>query len=512
MTANPLTIDQCFTPASAADWMKRELETASLLGLKTTAWQSGSVTRTILAVAAFMFELVDSSVSLIAQGGFLDFAATGSISYVGANGQTITQPVTPEGGPGWLDVLASSQYDVERIQATYAGGQIAILNTSVATYGPFPAGTYHVTDPFNNQGYSNVADLTVAPSTEVADIFAVASYFGAIQITTATPHGLTDDDIVAVADVVGVTTLPGTTAWAVTVQSSSEFILQGSVFAGAYASGGTVYTPTLATVTADTVGTVGNSDNDDGIADVNTVTQPVTALVGVTIANPVAYRGTDVESNRQLADRCRLQLQTRSPNGPRGAQEYFARTAGQFAATLGPPRKIGSANTRVTVATDAASGTVLVFLGNASGPASPEDVATTDAVLQAYACPNGVTVKAVAATEQEVRLRATIWLAPRHNTTANRVRFERALQSYFEALAIGGASDPQGSYTHVVPHEDVVGVIYETARDARIPLSNVNLTMNGSTDDLELFVNIGLEIAELAVLVPAVPIVRLVNV
>jgi hypothetical protein len=264
-------------------------------------------------------------------------------------------------------------------------------------------------------------------------------------------------------------------------------------------------------MTADTIGTVGNSDNADGIADVNTVTQPVTSLVGVTIANPVAFRGTDLESNRALATRCRLKLSTLSPNGPTGAQEYFARTAGLYAPTLGPPRKIGSATTRVTVAADAASGTVMAFLANAAGPASPEDVATTDAVLQAYATPNGVTTKAVAATQQEVRLRATIWLSSRHNTPQNKVRFEQAIQAYFEVLPIGGASDPQGTYTHVVPLNDVIGAIYETARSASIPLSNVRVTLNGDELDLQLVVNIGLEFAEVAVLVPAVPIVRLVN-
>jgi len=93
------------------------LQNAATLELKTTSWQSGGMARTIFAVMSNMFAQGDGIISVMAQGGFLDFAATGQVTYTAANGQTVVQKVTPdpsipgenpEGTPGWLDVLASS--------------------------------------------------------------------------------------------------------------------------------------------------------------------------------------------------------------------------------------------------------------------------------------------------------------------------------------------------------------------------------------------------------------------
>jgi len=508
-----LSIQDVFTPAKQADWMQRLITNAQALGLNASAWQSGSVARTILAVVSFAFQLVDVNTSIIAQGGFLDFAATGSISYVDANGETAVVPVTPEGGPGWLDILVDSLYNVRRIEETSAGGAEAITNTSVSTYGPFTAGTYHVTDPNNKQTYSNTASLTVPPSSVVGtSVSAAASYFGAIQITTSSHHGLSSGAIVSLQGVTGIPPLANATAWRVQVLDLSNFVLTGSVFSGTYSGGGTVYAPTVATMKADVPGSVGNSLDATGAPNVNTVTQPVTSLVGVSVSNVDVFLGTDTESNADLAARARLKLQSLSTGGPKGAYQFFALSSQLLATSLVPPLAVGSAITRVRTVTDPSSGTVYVFVANPAGPSSPDDVAATDAVIQAYAVPEAVTAQVIAATAKTVSVVATVFLRQGYVNAANQLLFETAVQDYFSTLPIGGDSDPAGAYTNIVPLEGVIGSIFDTAEKNSIQIQNVVLTMNGVAGDLPLIILPGLLLAQVAVLAPAVPQITLESV
>src|SRR5262249_16618862 len=53
----------------------------------------------------------------------------------------------------------------------------------------------------------------------------------------------------------------------------------------------------------------------------------VTVLAGVTITNPAALVGADPEDDVALALRCKEKTGTLSPNGPRDAYAYFARSA-----------------------------------------------------------------------------------------------------------------------------------------------------------------------------------------
>lgn len=145
-----LTLTDLITPASAAQWTTTILGFCTSLGLNTTSWQSGGVTRTILAVTANCLALTDSAVSKYAAGGYLDFAANTS--------------VTPEYGPGFLDAIAQSVFNVTRLPATKATSLVTFTNASASTYGPFAAGTFHVADA-NGNVYSNTAPLTIAAST-----------------------------------------------------------------------------------------------------------------------------------------------------------------------------------------------------------------------------------------------------------------------------------------------------------------------------------------------------------
>lgn len=508
-------ITDLFTPALASTWLSKLLTIAQSLKLKTTAWQPGGVTRTILAIFSNALQLQDVAESVMVQGGFLDFAATGTVTYVDVNGETVVVPVSPDpsdpsanptGADTWLDVLASSVYDVTRIRSTFAGGVEAILNTSVSTYGPFSAATYHVASPFGlKPSYSNTESISIAPSTAVGGtVTSVTNAAGLAKVTTSGAHGLTTGDIVFITAIVGVPALVNPGAWVVTVVNATNITLDGSTFSGSYVSGGVVYLPTLATMQADSAGSASDTLDGSGVLNAHTVTQPVTSLVGVSVDNYAPWSGSDIESNVALAARCRLKLQSLSPNGPRGAYEFFALSSQQYAPLLATPLVVSAAITRALVQTDEDTGTVVVTIASANGAPGSGDVTATDAVIRAYALPDAVTELTQAGVNRSVAVVVRAWV-PSAYTTAIVTVAQAAVQAYFAALAIGGTTDPEAEFvpnTNIVSVNAVEGAIFSAAAAAKIPLSDLTVTLDGSTANLQLLL---VPIPEVAVLSPAVP-------
>ena len=161
------------TNPTPGTWLAEMLATAALVGLPTTSWQSGAPERTILATQAVSFALSDVDVSVMAQGGFLQTASTGTVTYTATDGTSVTIPVTPDpsnaaqnptGAPGWLDLLLTNVYGVTRLQATYATGPLAIVNLKGTSVGPYVAGAYHVGNTTTGASYHNQVSLTVPPS------------------------------------------------------------------------------------------------------------------------------------------------------------------------------------------------------------------------------------------------------------------------------------------------------------------------------------------------------------
>lgn len=365
-----LTIDELFTPATSSEWLATELANAATLELKTTAWQSGGMARTIFAVMSNMFAQQDGVVSLIAQGGFLDFAASGSVTYTAANGETVTQKVTPDpsvagenpdGTPGWLDLLASSSYNVTRIGAAYASGTLYLANSTSTIYGPYDVGTYHVSNPTSQAGYSNTESLTIGPSNYVGTAITAASNTAPIVITTSAAHGLAGTETVYIEGVLG--NLAANGFWNISVLTTTTFSLTGSSGTGAWTSGGTVNVCSSGTFAADVAGPTSTSAT-------GTITEPVTVLSGVTCDNLSSFVGTDWESNSALAARCRLKLQALSPGGPSGSYEYFALTANELLAEEDPPVALSAAITRVSTSSSPTTGIVTTTVANAGGDVS----------------------------------------------------------------------------------------------------------------------------------------------
>lgn len=377
-----LTIDELFTPAvsgvtldpnaTPADgsWLEQVLTNAATLQLQTTAWQPGGPERTINAIMSVLFAQEDVVISIMAQGGFLDFAASGTVTAVAIDGTSVTTPVTPDpsipgqnptGAPGWLDVLASSAYDVTRIAAESAQGTIAIANTSAVPQGPFDVGTYHVANPVTGASYSNRTILTIAAKSLVGTAITGATNATPITVTTSASHGLSTGDVVQVAGVLGNTAANG--IYSVVYVSATTFQLSGSVGNGSYSSGGTVNVCTTGTFAADVAGNGGSSA-------ARTITETVTSIDGITCTNLAALFGSNWESNTALAARCRLRLQSLSPNGPHGAYEYFALSAIDILAAYDPAVILSQAVTRTLVQSSVLTGIVTLTVANADGAVS----------------------------------------------------------------------------------------------------------------------------------------------
>jgi hypothetical protein len=509
-----LTITQLTTPASQASWLSTLFSAAINLGLPTTSWRSGDPERVFLTMLSYLSQRFDALASAYSQGGFLDFAATGTVTIELPDGQTIIIPVSPDpstdanpnGDTTLLDELCRQNYDVERIRLGTAGGPLAILNTSASTYGPFAAGSYHVANPFTKATYSNTVSVTITPSTIAGtSVSTCVSSAGLIKVTTSMVHGLATDDVVYITGVLGTTEANG--AWYVTFVDANEFTLQGSTFTNAYVSGGIVYEPTVTTVQADIGGAASGSFNASDVLAVNVITTSVTSLIGVSVSNLEIYVGTDTESNTALVTRTKLKLLSLSPNGPQGAYEFFALSASIFAPLLDPAQEISTAITRVKAFVSDLDGKVYAYLANASGAPSGDDVDVVEDIYQAYCVPLGVFVVVAGATEVPTAVTADVWLPAAAATDANNALLVTAIQTYWQTTPIGGYSDPAGSpaYTNKLLRIDVIGALYEAAKEAGFPLDNVTMEFDSDPLVTEIDLPVSESSASVPKLTPATP-------
>lgn len=192
----------------AGSFLQRMLSAATTVQLPTAGWQTTGPEFLVFATNAITMAQTDVNISTIAQSGFLQTAAFGTVTYTDDTGTLVTEFVTPDpsnlaqnptGQLGWLDLLAQQVYGVRRLAATFAGGPLAIANLKSQSI-QYAAGAYHVTDGSTGATYSNPAGFVVPPS-------AIPNSGGTITglttgstttIATQAPHGLTTGDVVYV--------------------------------------------------------------------------------------------------------------------------------------------------------------------------------------------------------------------------------------------------------------------------------------------------------------------------
>lgn len=207
------------------------------------------------------------------------------------------------------------------------------------------------------------------------------------------------------------------------------------------ASGGTLDV----TIQADEPGTESNA----ATGDINAL---VTPLFGVTVTNPDPLVGTDEMSDADLKTLCRESLAKASPNGPKDAYAYFAKTA-----TRSDGSNIGV--TRVTVVQG--NGTNYVYLASADGVVEASDVALVNTRIQENVVPTGFTAVVESAVSQDVTIQATVYMAQTATVTDSEAQtlILAQLLAYFATIPIGGNS--AGSFTNVIFLEPIIGQIFE---------------------------------------------------
>ncbi|WP_437958601.1 baseplate J/gp47 family protein [Sorangium sp. So ce119] len=177
-----LPIDQLIKPLSRDQVKDSIYRLLSASGLPVTTWHEGAVARTIVAVIAAIFAGFTEVIALAIRANFLDLA---------------------EGL--WLTLLAYYVYAVERIEATFATGQVTLVNTAGGVY-EFEPGEFFARNPTTDAHYTNVEYFELlAGQTITIDIRAVvagkggSSSAGAINALVTTMTGVTCSNATALA-------------------------------------------------------------------------------------------------------------------------------------------------------------------------------------------------------------------------------------------------------------------------------------------------------------------------
>lgn len=187
------------------------------------------------------------------------------------------------------------------------------------------------------------------------------------------------------------------------------------------------------------LGTVGLDDilvaaDETGIgsnAAPGTITTVVSSLVGVGVTNPLAFIGTDKETTPALVSRSRAKLGSFSPNGPKDAYDYAAKTPA-YSPTSTPI-------TRTRTVLTASNGILTTYLATAAGPPTAGDVAIVQTAFDQYVEPWGAQSVAAAATAVGQAVTYQAWVQGSQLTSAQiQVLIEAALVAWFASLDIGG--------------------------------------------------------------------------
>lgn len=210
------------------------------------------------------------------------------------------------------------------------------------------------------------------------------------------------------------------------------------------------YSNTVAvTIPASSPGTTVAVVADEGGSASTSVAGAIDAIASgaasLSVTNAAAIVGTDDESIDDYKNRCKLRTGALSPNGPRDAYGYVARSAKRIDET-----PIGV--TRAVTIPDGIWG-VDTYCANASGGISgTQDDTTTDLGrihldIVKWATPHGITPRTHSATEKSVTVQynAFVYSSTGLNNAELLTKIETALAQHFATIPIGGDAAEVGS-------------------------------------------------------------------
>jgi hypothetical protein len=464
------------------------LQVANTVQLPTTAWQPGGITRTILTIVANVQAAQDGLVSLISQGGFLDFAGGGTVTTTNTAGNSVTTYVTPDPSipaqwptpgtpplPGWLDILADSSFNCQRIQPTYAIGPLTIVNASGNTYGPFAPGTFHVQNPATLATYANVAALTIAPSSTTttnifdADVAGSSGTSGAGTITGT------------VTSLVGVTVTNAVAFVGSNAESNAQLVarcrLKQQALSPNGASGAYKY---FALTSAQLIP---SSAQLAGGTITRALVTPnlATGVVTTTIAN----------ANGPVSGVANLAVTGAANNGSglvRLTVPTTGLTTGMFVTVTGVGGVPAAVGTWLITVID---GTHIDLVGSAfagayvsGGVVEAGDLGLVDAVIQVNAVPSGVTAYTVSASSVNLAVAATVYI-PAALASIAASTISTALSTYVASLPIGGIT---ADISNEVAFDAVLGAIFSAFPNPAggSYVAQATLTLNGGTSNVTI--------------------------
>lgn len=345
-----LSIDQLRKGLTFTEAKTSILAVLTTVGFVVTAWPPGGIALSLVDVLATIYSAFTLVAAAAINGGFLD---------------------TAEGA--WLTYKAKSDYDVDRLPATFATGTITLTNAG--------GGLFII----------EAGDLTFAHATS-------AKTYRNTSGGTLNPGGTLDLDIIA------------------------------------------------------------EEAGEASTANPGTITTLVTTLLEVTCTNATSLVGQEEESDESLRIRCRLSLGRLSPNGPKAAYEYYARSA---------VRADGSAIgvTRVRFPTPPGDGSFQIILATASGEvagtagddSTPLGIIVRD--ITDYVIPWGVgPVVIYSATAVPIAVTASVYVRAAAGLTTLQVQqiAADALRAYFPTVPIAGWNIG-GTFT--LPHSGIESAI-----------------------------------------------------
>lgn len=162
------------------------------------------------------------------------------------------------------------------------------------------------------------------------------------------------------------------------------------------------------------------------------INQMETVLLGVTVTNAAAVVGTDEETDVELRTRCRESTGALSPNGPRDAYAYIAKSA---TAADGSPLGV----TRVRTVADGYGG-VTAYVATATGAVSGGDVAIIQGEIERKAGPLAITPTVVSATAVPITVAYELWVLDSSGLSTSQIEEDvaSALISLAASTPIGG--------------------------------------------------------------------------
>jgi hypothetical protein len=327
-----LPIDQLTQPLTQEQVKASIYNLMKATGLPVTSWQEGAVARTIIAIIAAVFAGFTEVMATAIRAGFLDLA---------------------EGI--WLTLLAKYVYGVDRIEATFATGEVTLNNNGGGVFS-FDPGDLIVRNPATNKLYTNTAAFDLGALEKGKKVPIRAAEVGAAS--TAAPGQIT------------------------------EF---------------------------------------------------VTTLLLVTVTNEASVVGLNAELDPALRQRCRDSLGALSPNGPRSAYEFWAKSARR-------PDGSSVGITRVRILRPIGDGTVTVIVASATGPVPGDandpstDLGIVNDVIQKFVVPDGVTATVVSAVARPIPVTCDVWIYTSSGMGPSNVdvAVRQKLAAYFQVIPIGG--------------------------------------------------------------------------